>query len=540
MADEDNFSSTPFIETDLPGGVKRITVHPNGALAHVPNALDYYPDKDLFTPGTSDISGANYKILEQRHPQSSDIWSTVLPAALMAGIGSISAAGALGGGAEAVTGGGSAIGGGGGAGASSAFLDSLYPSLGIEGNTAGGITGLGTGAAATAPFTMLPNTLPSWATPQLGLSAAGTAATLANATGGQDENGVSQYSTGVNDTFNSGNGTASSLNTMTPEQQARLQALGFTPADIARLGGTAVNTASLLGSDSSPVSGADSGLGADGETEVPLTEVGGKTWLDSLLDPKNLLTAGLALGAAGLTSNAASKAADAQIQAAQIAAAQQKAIAEQTLAQQKAIADQIRSDQEPFRQAGIGVLPRLTSGLSPDGELTRKFTTADRDADPVYQSGLQFGLDRGTAGINQRAISGGQYDSGATLKALTMFGNDYGTTKAGESRERFVNDQTGAYNKLAGVAGFGQAATNQVNAANTNLGNATQSVNMNLGNALSGLTTDAGNSRAANIVGGTNAWGSALGNIANSINGTSSDKILRALLGSNYANLGIA
>ncbi len=252
---------------------------------------------------------------------------------------------------------------------------------------------------------------------------------------------------------------------------------------------------------------------------APLTTAGaGATggWLDSLLTPKNLLSAGLQLGGAALNSNAVGRASDAQ----------QQALA-QANAQQLAMYNQTRADQEPFRQAGLGVLPRLTAGLAPGGELTRKFTMADRDADPVYQSGLQFGLTEGEKGINARAIGSGMYDSGATLKALTKFGNDYGSTKANDSYNRFTADQTGIYNKLAGTAGFGQTATNQVQAANTNYGNTTAN-----------LAADAGNSRAAGIVGGANAWGNALSGIGNTVTGTSSDRILKALLGSGYYGLG--
>lgn len=135
------------------------------------------------------------------------------------------------------------------------------------------------------------------------------------------------------------------------------------------------------------------------------------------------------------------------------------------------------------------------------GSLMRKFTMADRDADPVYQSGLQFGLDQGTNAINNRASAGGAFLSGATLKALTRFGNDYGSTKAEGARNRFVNDQDNQYNRLAGIVGTGQTATNQVGQANnayaaragdylTQGGNASAAGYMGQGNALAnGLNT---------------------------------------------------
>jgi len=144
------------------------------------------------------------------------------------------------------------------------------------------------------------------------------------------------------------------------------------------------------------------------------------------------------------------------------------------------------------------------AGDSSYGSLSRRFTMADRDADPVYQSGLQFGLDQGTGAVNARAIQQGGYDSGATLKALTRYANDYGTTKAEGAYNRFNTDNTNLFNRLSGLSGTGQTATNQVATAGTNTAN-----------NISNLTTDAGTARAAGIVGAGNAWTNAVGNVAN-------------------------
>ena len=162
----------------------------------------------------------------------------------------------------------------------------------------------------------------------------------------------------------------------------------------------------------------------------------------------------------------------------------------------------------------------LQAGNSPDsGSLLRKFSSADLAADPVYNSGLQFGLDQGTQGINSRAIAQGGYDSGATLKALTRFGNDYGSTKANESYNRYTQDQTNIYNKLAGISGTGQVAAGQVAAAGTNAAN-----------NISELDTQAGNARAAGIVGGANAWGGALSGVNNAYNSYQSNQTLQQLI----------
>lgn len=133
------------------------------------------------------------------------------------------------------------------------------------------------------------------------------------------------------------------------------------------------------------------------------------------------------------------------------------------------------------------------------GSLLRNFTMADRDADPVYQSGLQFGLDEGIKGINRMAAASGSSLSGATLKALTRYGNDYGSTKANESFNRFNVNRDSTYNKLAGLSGAGQQATNQVSAAGTNMANNISQNQIGVGNA-----------RAASAIGGANAINNSL------------------------------
>lgn len=156
------------------------------------------------------------------------------------------------------------------------------------------------------------------------------------------------------------------------------------------------------------------------------------------------------------------------------------------------------------------------------GSLARRFSAEDIQADPVYQSGLQFGLDEGRKGINQRAAQMGNYDSGATLKALTRFGNDYGSTKANEAFNRRTAENTNIYNRLAGVSGAGQTAANAVNAAGANAAN-----------NISNLQTGIANSQAAGIVGGANAWGQGLQNLNSVYNNYQNRNILSSLFNNN-------
>lgn len=141
------------------------------------------------------------------------------------------------------------------------------------------------------------------------------------------------------------------------------------------------------------------------------------------------------------------------------------------------------------------------------GSLARNFTTADLNADPVYQSGLQFGLDQGTQGINRQNAASGSQLSGATLKALARYGNDYGSTKAQGAYERFGTNQATQFNRLSGIAGTGQQQVNQIGAAGQNYAG-------NVGNNLIGTAGQIGQ----NTIGAADARAASYMQTARSIN----------------------
>lgn len=153
------------------------------------------------------------------------------------------------------------------------------------------------------------------------------------------------------------------------------------------------------------------------------------------------------------------------------------------------------------------------------GSLTKDFDANDLANDPVYNSGLQFGLNEGTRAINSRAQASGSADSGSVLKALTQYANDYGSTKANDAYNRFNTNKTIRYNQLAGVSGAGQNATNNVAATNTGISN-----------NISNLIQDQGNSRSAGIVGSANAFSSGLSGVSDAFNAYRSNNTLSEIL----------
>jgi hypothetical protein len=178
-----------------------------------------------------------------------------------------------------------------------------------------------------------------------------------------------------------------------------------------------------------------------------------------------------AVGAASIASKGQQKASDAQVGAA--------TAANETQLQ---IFNQQRADQEPWRQAGIGALGQLTSLTQPGADVSGWLS---------QQPGYQFGMNQGINAISSRAATSGLLNSGSTLKALNAFGQDYAGTKFGEH-----------WNRLAGLAGIGQSATNQ-------LGQAGQAY----ANAYGNNAMAAGNARASAYSNNGQMWGNALGQV---------------------------
>jgi len=112
---------------------------------------------------------------------------------------------------------------------------------------------------------------------------------------------------------------------------------------------------------------------------------------------------------------------------------------------------------------------KTTPNSSDFGSLMRNFSADDLNKDVVYNTGLQFGLDEGNKAIERRAAASGGWDSGSTLKALTRYANDYGTTKAAGAYDRFNQDKLNIYNMLSGQQGVGMNAAGNTQSLNTGL-----------------------------------------------------------------------
>ena len=203
--------------------------------------------------------------------------------------------------------------------------------------------------------------------------------------------------------------------------------------------------------------------------------------------------AGSAIIGGAISSDSARKAANAQ-----------KDATEAAIREQGRQYDVNRTDLAPWREAGTGAIGQLSGMMQPGGDLTRKFTLSDFMSEPVHQASYQSGLERGTQAIDRMGGATGSRNSGAQLKALSRFGTDYTGTKANESYSRFYGDQDRIYNRLAGIAGTGQTATETGVKAGSNTasniselisaqGNARGAAAIAQGNALSGGISSIGN-----------------------------------------------
>ncbi len=159
-------------------------------------------------------------------------------------------------------------------------------------------------------------------------------------------------------------------------------------------------------------------------------------------------------------------------------------------------------EQQTQRQAAEEAARKAAESDPAFGSLLRRFTMDDYLEDPGYQ----FRLQQGEQAINRAAAAAGRYDSGRALKDLNEFNSGLASQEFGNAYNRWNNDQTNIFNRLSGVAGTGQQATNQL-----------AHYGANMTNNIAGNIVGAGNAAAAGQMGAANAWSGALGNTTNAL-----------------------
>ena len=142
------------------------------------------------------------------------------------------------------------------------------------------------------------------------------------------------------------------------------------------------------------------------------------------------------------------------------------------------------------------------------------FTGEDLENDPGYK----FGLDQGTQSIQRGQAARGNFLSGAAMKELSRFGQDYAGTKFDNAysrnlstwntnRSAYDTNRNTIYSFLTGQSTMGQNSAARVGTNN-------QQVAANVGNNIMG----AGNVQAASTIAGGNALASGLNGAVNAYN----------------------
>lgn len=163
---------------------------------------------------------------------------------------------------------------------------------------------------------------------------------------------------------------------------------------------------------------------------------------------------------------------------------------------QRYMYNQQREDQAPWREAG-----RVALGGLQDEDYMRDFTMSDYQQDPGYQ----FRLDEANKAIERSAAARGGLNSGATMKALARYSQDYAANEYQNAYNRFNSDRDRRFNRLASIAGIGQTAQG-----------ATATAGQNYANNLSNNAIQQGNTNAALAVSQGNNMSNLAGNLANS------------------------
>ena len=163
-------------------------------------------------------------------------------------------------------------------------------------------------------------------------------------------------------------------------------------------------------------------------------------------------------------------------------------------------------------------------GTGEKGWLSKQFTEADMTKD----GGYDFRMGEGQKGVGNQFAASGNLLSGAAMKALTRFNQDFASNEYNNAYGRFNNDQTNQYNRLAGIQVAGQNAINSTNglggtiqgsagngasnmaalstANNNAYGNAAAQNAANQGNINANLAMARGNAFNQGLGGLTNAW----------------------------------
>lgn len=267
------------------------------------------------------------------------------------------------------------------------------------------------------------------------------------------------------------------------------------------------------------------------------------------------LAAGVATSAIG--SSAATSAASTQAAAATSAQQLQATEAANALNFQQQTYDTGQANEAPYLAAGATGLNALQYGLGTggtangsgvgQGSLVQAYPggpfVAPTAADALNAPGVQAQLQLGDTALQNSAAARGSVLTGGTAKAL----DTYGQQLASESYQNVYNNalnsynmnlnayttnQTNQYNKLAGMAGAGQATAANTAQQGQAAANATSNIDLTTGAQQGTDLQNAGTATASGYIGSANAINSGITGATNNLSN------LALLSGSGYGTSG--
>lgn len=134
------------------------------------------------------------------------------------------------------------------------------------------------------------------------------------------------------------------------------------------------------------------------------------------------------------------------------------------------------ANQAPWLQAGTAAVNRLAGEVAPGGQLSTVPWFDPKSVNLTADPGYKFRLQTGADAITAAGSAMGNLGSGNLGVALTQYGQNLGSQEYGAAYGRAMDEYNAAlqgqntiYNRLAGVAGTGQIAANQLASTGANV-----------------------------------------------------------------------
>jgi hypothetical protein len=244
-----------------------------------------------------------------------------------------------------------------------------------------------------------------------------------------------------------------------------------------------------------------------------------------------LAAAGGSVAGAAMSSSAAKDAASTQSNAAKSAAQLQYEASQNSLDFQKQTWNTQQANEAPFLQTGQGAVTALGSLMQPGGQLSNNWTgnfTAPTAAQAEQTPGYKFAVDQGTQAMDRSAAASGNLLTGGTARAEQLFGQNAADTNYQSTYNNALNqystnyntwnqNNTNLYNRLAGIAGTGQTASSNLNAAGTAASGQVSNTLLGTASAMGQDYQNAAAATASGYVGAANAYSSGLNGIGSNV-----------------------